>query len=104
MNRSKKKNFDAAWSTYTQAFREYWLALPRSQRSEVVNSSIVKCGKRKFANHVMENFEASETLKRSKIREQELLSSGVIQEVAETLVGGPERLRQAVGRGYGAVF
>ena len=64
-----------------------------------MNNHVVKIGKRKLENQVMERFEAMETHKRTKQRENELNSSGVIQEVAETLLGGHDRLRQAVSRG-----
>ena len=75
------------------------MALPRHLRTEIVNNHVVKTGKRKLENKVMEQYEALEKQKCTKERENELNSSGVIQEVAETLLGGHDRLRQAVSRG-----
>ena len=98
-SRTKQRNFDKAWSTYTAAFQTYYNNLSRDQKTEFVNNSIVYSGKRRLENRVMINWEAAEHLKRSKERDMEYGTSGCIQEQAETLLGGPARLHAAVARG-----
>ena len=97
-DRCKQRNFDRQWANYTEAFRSYYSKLSREAKTELVNNSIVKSGKT-LQNNIMQNFEAMEEVKRSKHRQNELGHQGYILEHAEAILGGPQKLRDAVARG-----
>ena len=84
-SRTKKRVFDKMWETYSDAFKKHYLALPRHERTKLVNRDVKMEGGKYTTEGVMEAYDMSETIKRSKEREAASGSTGVIQEVAEVL-------------------
>ena len=99
-DRCKGRAFDRAWHTYSTAFQEYFMALDRSQKSQFINANMRKVPhQRALVNNCMKAFEVSEKIKKQKLKSDEVGTSGVIQEEAETRMGGRDRLEKAVKRG-----
>ena len=84
---------------YTEAFKEYWKTLGRPDKTKLINSGIVKDKSGKLTNLVMEKYQLVEEIKKKKTKEFEHRNESFILEQAEQMVGGPERLRQALARG-----
>ena len=97
--RGKKKNFDRAWSTYSDEFRQWYNGLPCSHRTQVINNGIQRGPGGSLTNNIMVEFKTKEKIEASKERSSGWKSEGHIQEVAEEMVGGHERLVQAIRRG-----
>ena len=99
-DRCKGRAFDRAWSSYSSAFQEYFLALSQAERTKYINTNIKKVeGKRVFENEVMKAFDIVERVRKLKLREDEVGTEGCIQEEAECRVGGRDKLEKAVKRG-----
>ena len=98
-NRCKGRCFDRAWSTYSEAFQQYFSSLGREAQTKFINANIHKTSARCLENRVMEAFSWQEKIRKRKLKETEIGSDGVIQEEAETRVGGRERLERAIKRG-----
>ena len=99
-DRCKQRNFDKQWESYTDAFKTYFASLSRDSKTALINQGITKNGKT-LQNHIMQSFEAMEEVKRKKQRQNELGHQGYILEQAEAILGGGQKLREAVSRGWG---
>ena len=98
-DRCKQRAFEKAWDTYSAAFKSYYEQLDRAGKTAVVNDGMVKVSARKFDNKCEQLFHWQESCKRQRTSEAEVGSEACIQEIAETRMGGPERLQQAISRG-----
>ena len=98
-HRCKGRCFDRAWSSYTDAFKQYWETLGRDAQKKLINANIHETSARCLENKIMQAFEWQETVRRRKLKESEVGSDGVIQEEAETRLGGRDRLERAILRG-----
>ena len=91
--------FQKGWDGYSDAFKDYWKNLGRSEKSKVINQGILKDKSGKLVNAIMDTFKLEEEIKKRKTKEFEQINNSYILEQAENLVGGPDRLRQAISRG-----
>ena len=98
-DRCKKKNFDRMWSTYSSEFKEWWRTATRDQRTQAINSGIDRKPGGALENHVDSQWRLQEQVNQERKKKNAIKSEAVIQEVAETMCGGPLKLRQAVARG-----
>ena len=98
-DRSKAKNFDQLWHTYSTAFQEYFRSLSRKQKTLLINSGIEKGEDGLLDNKVQALYEISEEVRKKKEKSFGVYSDGVIIEQAETSLGGRSNLENAVRRG-----
>ena len=82
-----------------QSCREWWRTATRDQRTHAINSGIDRKAGGALENHVDSQWKLQEQVNQERKKKNAIKSEAVIQEVAETMCGGPLKLRQAVARG-----
>ena len=94
-NRCKSRAFDRAWTSYTQAFRDYFDSLSRDEKTLIINRDVVKKGTR-LENNCMQAWEAREKVTKEKEKVAEVGQHGLILEEAQQRLGGADKLQAAI--------
>ena len=98
-NRSKAKNFNKAWESYSASFKAWFNSLPQSHQTSVINNGITMGDDGRFANNIMAEFKTHESQEKKKERSSGWKTEAHILEVAEQMCGGREKLMAAIKRG-----
>ena len=102
-NQCKSRAFNRLYSGLSDEFKQWFSGLGQKEKTTVINDGFEKQG-RKLISRVEENYRLQEKVTRTRGKKNAWQGRGVIQEVAETKLGGLDKLRQAVKRGAVKVF
>ena len=97
-DQSKTRAFNRLYANFSDDFKKWYSGLGRDDRTDVIKAGFHKQGRR-LVSRVEENYRLQEKVSRSRGKSNAWKGRGCIQEVAETKLGGIEKLRNAVRRG-----